>query len=149
MIDILKQLMTRDVVLLEPEGLTEPEMILRAAGDLLIKSGSITDRYLTEVLETYQRLGPYFVLAPGVAMPHARPSDAVKKTGICFIRLKEPVKFGHPDNDPVKLAFLLAGTGSGDHLELLGELSGILSNDLCMQKLMEAKTYEEIEAVLP
>ncbi|SUH05624.1 sugar phosphotransferase [Salmonella enterica subsp. enterica] len=34
-------------------------------------------------------LAPIFVIAPGLAMPHGRPEEGVKKTGFSLVTLKK------------------------------------------------------------
>ena len=46
---------------------------------------------------------PYYVLGPGLAMPHARPEDGVNRLGLALTVLKEGVNFGSEGNDPVRL----------------------------------------------
>ncbi len=35
----------------------------------------IAPEYVTAIIEQHHTLGPYYVLAPGLAMPHARPEE--------------------------------------------------------------------------
>ncbi len=43
----------------------------------------------------------HIVIAPGIALPHARPEDGVIDSTVAVVRLAEPVNFGNEDNDPV------------------------------------------------
>lgn len=47
----------------------------------LLKADVIEPAYVTAIVEQHQRLGPYYVLAPGLAMPHARPEEGAKGPG--------------------------------------------------------------------
>ena len=96
-----------------------PEDIIRAGGNLLLKNGSVREGYIDEMLNSYEKIGAYMVISPGIAIPHARPDSSVIKSGISFIRLKNPVYFGHPENDPVTLVFSIAGTSGDNHIELI------------------------------
>jgi PTS system ascorbate-specific IIA component len=54
-----------------------------------------------------QELGPYAVIAPGIALLHARPDDGVLAPCLALITLSRAVEFGSEQNDPVDLVFAL------------------------------------------
>ena len=112
-----------------------PEEIIRAGGNLLMENGSVLEGYIDEMLNSYKKLKAYMVISPGIAIPHARPDTSVIKSGISFIRLKNPVFFGHPENDPVSLVFSIAGTSGDNHIELIQMLSEILFDKNIMNGL--------------
>lgn len=43
---------------------------VRLGVDLLVAAGVVEPRYFDAILAGVERHGPYFVLAPGLAMPH-------------------------------------------------------------------------------
>jgi PTS system ascorbate-specific IIA component len=55
------------------------------------------------MVDSLHENGPYIVVAPGFAFAHARPSESVRRTGMSWVRLAEPVEFGHTSNNPVSL----------------------------------------------
>ena len=93
------------------------------AGNALVASGCTTPEYTQAMIDNVLELGAYIVIAPGLAMPHARPSEAVLHTGLSLVTLKQPVKFGHHKNDPVSVVFGLAALDHDRHLELLSEFA--------------------------
>lgn len=56
--------------------------------DLLVAADVVEPRYYQAILDAVEQHGPYFVLAPGLAMPHGRPEEGVKKTGFALVTLK-------------------------------------------------------------
>ena len=74
---------------------------VRLAGDALVTSGATAPAYTDEMIATVEQLGPYIVIAPGIALAHSRPSPAVHRAGISLVTLARPVDFGHRTNDPV------------------------------------------------
>lgn len=48
----------------------------------------IGPEYVTAIIEQHHALGPYYVLAPGLAMPHARPEEGAKGLGLSLLKLK-------------------------------------------------------------
>lgn len=96
------------------------------AGALLAELGIAEPRYGPAMVATAERLGPYIVIAPGLAMPHSRPEDGALRSGICLLTLRDPVDFGNPANDPVQVVLGLAGADPDEHVAALAELAPIL-----------------------
>ena len=101
---------------------------MKKSGQLLVDSGFITKEYIQLTIKSVEEFGPYIVIAPGLALSHARPDVSVLKTGISLLTLAEPVEF-NCENDPVDIVFTLAATDNEDHLNLLQKLSCYLSEE--------------------
>ena len=145
---MLTDILTKDVVRLDVEGLTTPEEVIHFSGQLLVNSGKVKETYIEKMEEAFHDLGPYMVMAPGIAMPHARPSGDVSEPCISFIRLKEPVSFHHHFNDPVRLVFALGGVENDSHLALLQELGKFLEDDNVRERLLTITSYGELEKLI-
>ncbi|MFD0166090.1 PTS sugar transporter subunit IIA [Streptomyces decoyicus] len=121
---------------------------IRAAGGLLVETGATTDDYTAEMIRNVEENGPYLVIAPGFAFAHARPSPAVLRTGMSWVRLEQPVEFGHESNDPVHLVVGLAAEDSGAHTAAMAALAQLLADPATGQALQDATDAEELLAVL-
>lgn len=121
---------------------------VRAAGDLLVRTGSATDAYTDHMLAALDRYGPYIVIMPGFALAHAQGSDDVLRTGMSFVQLAEPVRFGHETNDPVRVVAGLASRDKSAHLAALQQLAMFLSAPGKMEELMQARTADELCTLL-
>lgn len=117
---------------------------LRAAGQLLVDAGACTSTYVEATVTAVAEMGPYIVLAPQVALAHARPSQAVLSSDMAVIVLKTPVCFGAGDNDPVKLVFAFCATDQGSHLKLLSQLATLLESPAHMKALATAQTPAQV-----
>ena len=115
------------------------ETSVREAGKLLLNSGAIEESYIERCVETVKMEGPYMVLTKGIALAHTRPGDDVKAEAISVVSLENPVEFGHKDNDPVKLVFLLAALSDNSHIGALMELAQKLSEP-DMKELLPSET---------
>ena len=102
---------------------------VRVAGDALVASGATSDGYTDEMIGTVETLGPYIVIAPGVALAHARPSSSVRRAGLSLVTLVTPVPFGHQQNDPVWLVIGLAAPDANGHVEALATLAEFIADD--------------------
>jgi mannitol/fructose-specific phosphotransferase system IIA component (Ntr-type) len=114
------------------------------AGQLLVDAGRVTPAYVDAMVEAYRSLGPYVVLAPHIAMPHARPEAGALAEAIAVVRLAEPVEFGHVDNDPVRVVIPLAGVDAGAHIDVLRRLSAVLMDPHAMTTILETDDPTEI-----
>lgn len=111
---------------------------IRAAGQALIEDGTATADYTEQMIANVEDNGPYIVIAPGLAFAHARPSPAVLRTGMSWIRLARPVAFGHDSNDPVTLVVALAAADSGSHTDAMAALARVLSDPDTSKALQRA-----------
>lgn len=114
------------------------------SGQLLENTGAISSDYTAAMIRSVEDNGPYIVVAPGFAFAHARPSEAVKRTAISWVRLNQPVEFGHDSNDPVNLVVALAAEDDKMHLQAMKELSKLLAKKQTRAKLDSLTTVEEL-----
>lgn len=121
---------------------------IKKAGNLLLKEGFIEDRYINSMINKVEELGPYIVIAPGIAMPHSRPEDGVNETAISLITLEEGVNFGHEKNDPINLVIALAAKDNKSHIKSLSQLMDVLGNRELLQKILKSNSSEEIYSFL-
>jgi len=135
------------MIALDVEAKTAEEAI-RLAGGLLAKAGASEVRYADAMVESYRDKGPYFVLAPHIALPHARAEDGVKEASVSLLRLKQPVAFGHSANDPVQLVFALGGASSSEHIAMLRKLTTLLSNPDNVEQFKNASDVETIQQLI-
>ena len=117
---------------------------VRLAGDALVASGATTPAYTDEMVATVEQLGPYIVIAPGIALAHSRPSPAVRRAAISLVALLEPVAFGHRENDPVRLVIGLAAVDEEGHITALSTLAELLSDETRREGLIEAADAGEV-----
>jgi PTS system ascorbate-specific IIA component len=117
---------------------------IRAAGALLTESGTAGAPYTDAMIRTVEEHGPYIVITPGFALAHARPDASVARTGMSFVRLAEPVVFGHESNDPVTIVMGLAAADASAHQQALAALAGALADPQRRSALDTATTPEGI-----
>lgn len=122
---------------------------IQAAGDLLEASGRTTDKYSDACIAAIESLGPYIVIAPGIALAHAKPTpETVLQTGLALAVLAEPVEFGNKANDPVRLVFALAAIDHDGHLGLMAALAERLSDQDFVNFLLNSRSTEQIRSAL-
>lgn len=139
--------LTEDAIAVRAEA-SDWRDAVRQAGALLTAVGVTTDAYTDEMVQTVEKLGPYIVLAPGIALAHSRPSPAVNRAGIAWLQLAEPVEFGHQTNDPVWLVVALAALDHDGHLELMSALAAVLGDTDLLARLREADSPARVLELL-
>lgn len=124
------------------------ESAVRRTGELLAAGGSVDPAYGDEMLAALEEYGPYIVIAPGVALAHARPSPAVRGIAFSLLTLAPPVLFGHPENDPVRLVVGLAAPDDESHIEALRQMAELLGDDTRREELIGARTVDQVLTVV-
>ncbi|AGN85010.1 PTS sugar transporter subunit IIA [Enterobacter sp. R4-368] len=114
----------------------------------LLASGTITPEYVTAIVAQHHKLGPYYVLAPGLAMPHARPEEGAKGLGLSLLKLSQGVNFGSEESDPVDTIIMLAAPDKDSHIEMIAALAELFSSDEDIAQLHRANTQEEIKKII-
>lgn len=124
------------------------QQAVREAGNLLVQVGAIEPRYVDAMIQMVQEMGPYIVIAPGVALPHARPEEGVKAPGMSLVTLDPPVNFGNKHNDPVHLVIAFAAKDHESHIAALAELARLLEDQNVLSQLKRASSPEELLSVI-
>ena len=120
---------------------------VRAAGVALTNAGFATPAYADEMIRMIDEHGPYVVIAPGLALAHARPGPAVLADGIAVVTLRTPVDFGHPYNDPVSVVLALAVAAADAHVALVAELANLLNDSNAIAELAAASSTVEVQRI--
>lgn len=114
----------------------------------LLKENIITESYIESMINSVHVNGPYIVMAPHMALAHAKPEDGVNEIGASVSRLESPVEFGHKENDPVKIIFSIAPVDSYTHINIMKDIFEIMNDHYKMQQLLECKSKEEFKKLL-
>ena len=123
------------------------EEALEISGGLLVTSNYVKPEYVQMTIDAVKELGPYIVIAPGLALAHARPDASVLKTGISLITLAKEVEFGS-ELGPVKVVITLASKDNDVHLDKLQVLAEVFSDESKMEKICYEKDPAEVATML-
>lgn len=118
------------------------------AGAALVESNRTLEGYTQEMIQAFEELGPYMVIAPGIALAHGRPSASVIETGLSLVTLSTPIEFGSATNDPVSLVIGLAATDHDSHIDLMAALSELLMSEDTVNSLINASNESEVRSYL-
>ncbi|VYT71937.1 PTS mannitol transporter subunit IIA [Metakosakonia massiliensis] len=113
----------------------------------LLRNKYVSAEYVQAIKDSTLSNGPYYILAPQVAMPHARPEFGALKTGMSLTLLKESVAFGEK-SEPVKLLIGLSAADSDSHIGAIQALSELLCEDENLSALLSANTEHQLAAII-
>nr|WP_233711618.1 PTS sugar transporter subunit IIA [Lederbergia citrisecunda] len=118
------------------------------AGKILLEEKCIEERYINAMVEVIKNHGPYVVIAPGVALLHARPEDGVSKVCMSLIVCQGGVSFGNEEKDPVHLVFAFGAVDNTMHLRALSQMMTLLNDEEAILNLKNALSVEDAVSTL-
>lgn len=125
------------------------EDTVRRCGNMLIDSGNCKAEYVETAINNHKEIGPYYVIAPGIAMPHAKPEEGVLETGYALMTLATPVEFGDEENDPVDVVIFAGAVNRTEHnTEVVPQIAELCDSDRHIEAIRQAKTIPQLELVL-
>ena len=124
------------------------EDVIRHGGQLMVDAGFTDPTYTGAMIDVVRDMGPYIVLAPGLAMPHARPEMGAKQVGTALVTLEKPIDFGSPENDPVSVAVFLCAPNKEEHIQLLTDIATLFEDEEFLDAAVNFESIEDVQAFL-
>ncbi|MEX0806801.1 MAG: PTS sugar transporter subunit IIA [Candidatus Binatia bacterium] len=114
-----------------------------ASSDLVLKPAECL-----RVLQEREKISTT-AIGEGVAIPHGKLPNVHRVSGL-FARSLEGVDFASLDGEPTHLFFLLIAPqdAAADHLKALARISRLLKDPALRDRLMAAKTRQEIYDII-
>ena len=140
MIDNFK--LTEDLVQFK-DGFDSWEQAIIDCAKPLVDGEFINDNYVVAMIESVKEYGPYIVIAPNIAMPHARPEAGSKKVGFSVTVSKKAVSFGTSPEHDARLLVTLSCVSADTHLLMLQALVGVLADEEKFEAILNATKKEE------
>lgn len=119
---------------------------IRIAGQRLISSGSIEQRYVDSIISQLRYYGPYMFLTDTVILAHAKPEDGVNTLDISLTVFKEPVVFSRERKAAVII--MLAAEDQEKHLKILQDILELISRPDTITALTDCNSPEEVLAAI-
>lgn len=140
---MLKELLNEETIEANVE-VENWEQAVIYGGMILERCGAAKSSYTNAMVDTVKNIGPYIVIAQGVAMPHARPEAGVNKVGMSLITLKKPVAFGNDEYDPVNIVISLCAFDNDSHLNILSNLMNLIEDEKFIELANKAESKDEL-----
>ncbi|MET3696256.1 BglG family transcriptional antiterminator [Bacillus oleivorans] len=117
---------------------------IRAGAIPLLNRNHITEDYVEAMIDSVMKYGPYIVIAPKVAIPHANPEDGVKKLGMSLLCLEKGVRFSDSRKHDVQVVIVLAAIDGETHLTALSQLTKMFTDPENLNEIMESHSLDRI-----
>lgn len=114
----------------------------------LVEQGKVEATYLEAIKQKHKEIGAYYVLAPKIAMPHARPEDGVNEAALQITVFKNGVNLESEDNGDVFFSVTLAALDSDSHIQTIVALSELFQNDDDIEAIIGAENESAIAEIL-
>ncbi len=125
-------------------GFKSWEEAVRFSSQSLLEQGFIEKSYIESMIDSVNEFGPYIVIAPNIAMPHARPEAGSNKVGFAVMLCEEPVSFSKAPEHQARLFVTLSCVNADTHLKMIQALVGVLGDDEKFNQILNATTKKEI-----
>ncbi|MBF2537299.1 BglG family transcription antiterminator [Listeria marthii] len=143
----LEELLPKERIAFQ-ESVADWREAIQVASKSLQQEGYISRNYQQAMIENIEKLGPYIVIAPGIALPHASVDDGAYRVGMSLLRLDKPVSFSSKAKDQVRLIIVLASIDSYTHINALSQLTNLIMKHHLLEQIEQAESAAEIAAML-
>lgn len=109
----------------------------------LVEGNYVEQRYVDGIIQNTLEMGPYYIIADGVALLHGRPEQGVKHQQIGVTVMRQEVTFVNEDAK-ARLLIVLAAENADSHIDAMRELAEILMDEEKVQKIIEAPGPEDV-----
>ncbi|MGL6167010.1 MAG: PTS sugar transporter subunit IIA, partial [Fusobacteriaceae bacterium] len=144
----ITEMLTKETIELNLEAKTKSEVIDKMV-DILFNAGKINNKEVFKEGILKRESQSSTGLEEGIAIPHAKNS-AVLVPSIAFGMVKAGVDYESMDGEPSTLFFMIAApeNATDSHIDTLAKLTNLLLEDDFREKLVMAKTAEEVMTLI-
>ncbi|MEO3989234.1 PTS sugar transporter subunit IIA [Pseudocitrobacter cyperus] len=114
----------------------------------LEQQGKVSAGYAGAIIQATEENGPWYILSPEFALPHARPEEGVLSQQSCLSLLccSEKIEFpGHPD---VRFIIVLAAANSQQHILMIQRLVSWLDERDRLHQLSHIHHQDELSKLV-
>ena len=127
------------------ESIESWEKAIELASKPLLEKNKIEERYVESMIDNINKLGPYVVLMPRIAMPHSRPESGVIESCMSLLKINTGVAFSKDKNkEKVNIIFILGAKDNDSHLELISQLTDLLEDETKIENIILAEDENKI-----
>lgn len=125
---------------------TDWKNAIKRGTDILERLDCVKACYCQSIIDSVETLGPYFVIIPGVAMPHNRPQSGAKKTGCSLVTLSAPVAIKDDPEAAVDVLLTLSARDKKEMTEsLIVQIIELFDTPDALSAIRNARTKEDLQ----
>ncbi|GGP22540.1 PTS sugar transporter subunit IIA [Silvimonas iriomotensis] len=140
---MLKEILTADSIRFA-EGYADWREAVRVSCEPLLERGAIAPSYIDAIIENVEKIGPYIVISPDVAIPHARPEAGARAIAMALLKTTTPVKFSDDPDHHARMLFAFSATDNHSHQRALRQLARLIMDEQRFAQLQAASTAEAV-----
>lgn len=95
----------------------------------LLERGFVSKQYIEAAIKSALDLNFYYLIAEGLAMPHARPEEGALKNGFSMLVVRKGINFGDHRNNPIYCIIGLAASDSNSHIDAMMDISDLFGDE--------------------
>lgn len=137
----LSDILTEENILLNQSAETWEEAVIKG-GEILLHNGYVSKKYVDSLAENIKKYGSYVVISEGIAFPHSKTDNAVLKTGMSLVTLKEPVIF--PGDKKVSIILSFSSFDMNEHFTALSDLNELIFGHEFFENIMKARYPKDV-----
>lgn len=137
----LSDILTEENILLNQSAETWEEAVVKG-GEILLHNGYVSKKYVDSLAENIKKYGSYVVISEGIALPHSKTDNAVLKTGMSLVTLKEPVIF--PGDKKVSIILSFSSFDMNEHFTALSDLNELIFGHEFSENIMKARYPKDV-----
>lgn len=137
----LSDILTEENILLNQSAETWEEAVIKG-GEILLHNGYVSKKYVDSLAENIKKYGSYVVVSEGIALPHSKTDNAVLKTGMSLVTLKEPVIF--PGDKKVSIILSFSSFDMNEHFTALSDLNELIFGHEFFENIMKARYPKDV-----
>lgn len=142
---LLEQLLNKDRVGFA-RGFSNWQEAIRSSCAPLLAQGAIEVGYVESIISSVETFGSYIIIAPDIALPHARPDEAlIHESCVALLICEEDVVFA--EGKTARLFFTLAARDNHSHMQHMVALAQLLDNRPFVEALMQCKNRDDLVAL--
>ncbi|GAB7126654.1 hypothetical protein JCM19000A_11610 [Silvimonas sp. JCM 19000] len=126
------------------EGFTDWREAVRVSCQPLLERGAIEATYIDAIIENVEKIGPYIVISPDVAIPHARPEAGARAIAMALLKTTTPVQFSADPDHHARLLFAFSATDNHSHQRALRQLARLIMDEARFAQLQAATSAAAI-----
>ena len=115
---------------------------IRLSSMPLLSTNVITEAYVKAMIENVNKLGAYIVVDEGIAIPHAKSNNTVRKSAFTINTFKTPIKIG--EYNDIRIIFVLAVTDNDRKVDLITKMMSLIEDEEFIGQLLKADDSEVI-----
>lgn len=114
----------------------------------LEQQGKVTTGYAGAIIQATEENGPWYILSPEFALPHARPEEGVLSQQSCLSLLCCSERIAFPEHPDVRFIVVLAAANSQQHILMIQGLVSWLDEHERLHQLSHIRHQDELSELV-